>query len=349
MYQGRIAVLLATDPSGPQGDRLIAFQLIEGKVLSEHVSSFFERIRAIGIHPHEIVTDGSNLYPDVVRKIWPSASHQLCLFHKTHSMVLAVGKAVSHLRSELPKVPSGSGRGITRAVRAKGMDTVYELRAAGKGIREISRETGHSKNTVKKWLRDSDFVHRHSRFKAGIEVKKEIGKKLTQTQPPPPWQTWEQVRKIKEMLASARYLFSRRAENLSSEQKNIVDEIYSSPIGDSARVISNCVQRWYGIWYGSEKERNTPDEAYSRWKAFIESAETSKSPPLERFSNTLNDELFRKLSVFLHNKTWESTSNGAERYCRRIRHLQRIHYNFRSMSILRSVIEHDAIGCCRGT
>jgi hypothetical protein len=145
MYQGKIAILLATDPSGPHGDRRVAFQLIKGEVLADHVAAFIERIRATGIHPVEVVTDGSNLYPDVLRRIWPSASHQLCLFHKTQAMVLAVGKAVSHLRSGLPKIPNGTAGGITRAVRVNGIDLVYRLRAAGKGIREIARETGHSK------------------------------------------------------------------------------------------------------------------------------------------------------------------------------------------------------------
>jgi hypothetical protein len=195
-------------------------------------------------------------------------------------------------------------------------------------------------------LRDSEFVNRHSRYKRSVESKKEIADKFARSQPPPPWETWEQVRGIKEKLTSARYLFARREENLSSEQKDLLDAIYNSPIGDSAREIAKYPQQWYRIWHDSERKRNTPGEAYSLWKAFIRSAEASENLPLERFSNTLNGELFRRLSVFLHNKSWESTSNGVERYCRRIRHLQSIHYNFRSMSSLKSVIEQDAIGSC---
>ncbi len=41
-------------------------------------------------NPIQVITDGSSLYPTVLAKIWPTAAHQLCLFHETRHVTRAV-------------------------------------------------------------------------------------------------------------------------------------------------------------------------------------------------------------------------------------------------------------------
>jgi hypothetical protein len=51
------------------------------------VKVFVERLRHAGITPDEVITDDSRLYPAVVAELWPTAMHQLCLFHATRRVV----------------------------------------------------------------------------------------------------------------------------------------------------------------------------------------------------------------------------------------------------------------------
>jgi hypothetical protein len=66
LYQGELALLLAVDPAAPDGDRLVGYQLARKPVDAAVVDAFLERLRAAGVQPAEVVTDGSPLYPAVV-------------------------------------------------------------------------------------------------------------------------------------------------------------------------------------------------------------------------------------------------------------------------------------------
>lgn len=112
-YQGDLALLLAVDPAAPDGDRLIGYQLVHGHVSASTVESFLTRLKAAGIAPHEVITDGSALYPAVLAKVWPLAAHQLCLFHETRRVTAAVLEVIKAVRKQLPTAPplSGIGRG----------------------------------------------------------------------------------------------------------------------------------------------------------------------------------------------------------------------------------------------
>jgi Transposase len=45
-----------------------------------------------------VVSDGSNLYPDLLVQIWPQARHQLCVFHLLRDLLDKVLAAVRRLR-----------------------------------------------------------------------------------------------------------------------------------------------------------------------------------------------------------------------------------------------------------
>ncbi len=171
VYQGDLALLLAVDPAGPEGDRLLGFQLVRGHVEQCQVEKFLLGLREVGIVPEEVATDGSSLYPAVLAKVWPAAAHQLCLFHETRAVTESVLEVVREIRRELPKVPLSSrkpGRPSKyerlQAATGEGQPVPYNrparvaavkrLRQEGHSLRGIVRLTGYSRNTVRRWLRE---------------------------------------------------------------------------------------------------------------------------------------------------------------------------------------------------
>jgi transposase-like protein len=72
------------------------------------VRAFIDRLRTAGVHPEEVITDDSRIYPHVLAEIWPTAMHQLCLFHATRRVVRAVSDVVKQVRRSLPTPPPAS-------------------------------------------------------------------------------------------------------------------------------------------------------------------------------------------------------------------------------------------------
>jgi transposase len=175
VYQGQLALLLAVDPAAPDGDRLVGYQLVHGSVDASDVEQFLKHLKAVGIEPDEVVTDGSKLYPAVLAQVWPETAHQLCLFHETRHVTKAVMKVVNTIRKQLPALPPNSatmGGGPLRSQpprsdpthpatqrwywrqvqRRQSIMQVHELARQGFSHRAITRQTGHHRQTVKQWL-----------------------------------------------------------------------------------------------------------------------------------------------------------------------------------------------------
>lgn len=182
VYQGDLALLLAVDPAAPEGDRLIGYQLVHGHVAAATVERFLVRLKEAGINPDEVITDGSALYPAVLAKVWPMAAHQLCLFHETRRVTAAVLEVIRAVRKQLPNPPPmpGAGRGgpllphpptddlsdpatlrwhWRRAMRRAGIAEVHALAAEGLSERAIARQTRHSRQTIRQWLKqEAEFL-----------------------------------------------------------------------------------------------------------------------------------------------------------------------------------------------
>jgi transposase-like protein len=110
VYQDKLALLLAVDPATPDGDHLVGYQLIHGRVERKDVEKFLLRLRQAGVDPEEVITDGSPLYPGALKEVWPTAAHQLCLFHETRLVTGEIYKAMAALRKKsVPKPPPVSG------------------------------------------------------------------------------------------------------------------------------------------------------------------------------------------------------------------------------------------------
>jgi hypothetical protein len=78
--------------------------------LTEFKGQLDSRSRSV----HGVTTDGSSLYPQVLKGLWPNARHQVCEFHVLKEITKAVLHALAKLRKEMtaqiPKQPRGRPR-----------------------------------------------------------------------------------------------------------------------------------------------------------------------------------------------------------------------------------------------
>ena len=118
----------------------LAFRVLEHDPDQDDVRSFLADFKAEldrrSLEVRGITTDGSSLYPKVLKELWPDAPHQVCVFHVLKEITKAVLRALAKLRKELaqhiPKLPRGRPRqdkqSQARARRAKRLkDRLAEL------------------------------------------------------------------------------------------------------------------------------------------------------------------------------------------------------------------------------
>jgi hypothetical protein len=99
LHLGRFTLLLATDPLS---DLPVAFALVESND-QDHMRPFLKNLKNWGLEPQVVVTDGSNLYPAVLAKLWPDADHQLCVFHVIKDINKLVLDAVRRMRTAMSR------------------------------------------------------------------------------------------------------------------------------------------------------------------------------------------------------------------------------------------------------
>ena len=96
LHLGDYTLLLATDPIT---DRIIGYRLVRINDQA-HMRCFLRTLQYWGFGPKVVVTDGSNLYPAVLREVWPGAKHQLCVFHVLQDVTTKVLDGVRRLRRQ---------------------------------------------------------------------------------------------------------------------------------------------------------------------------------------------------------------------------------------------------------
>jgi hypothetical protein len=140
LHLGRNTLLLATDPVG---DFPVGFALVSSND-QDHMRRFLGNLKAHGIEPTTVITDGSNLYPTLLAELWSDAQHQLCVFHVMQDLNKHVLDAVKRMRRQ--KARSGN-RGRKRK---RGRPTKAQRRARKK-----------QKQTVKD---KANFVFKHRKL-----------------------------------------------------------------------------------------------------------------------------------------------------------------------------------------
>jgi hypothetical protein len=103
LHLGDCTLLLATDPIS---DRVVGYRLV--KINDQaHMRCFVRALQYWGFEPKVVVTDGSNLYPAVLQEIWPTAKHQLCVFHVLQDVTNKVLAGVRRLRRQQARRGNG--------------------------------------------------------------------------------------------------------------------------------------------------------------------------------------------------------------------------------------------------
>ena len=78
------------------------------------LAAFKARLDARGLSVKGITTDGSTLYPEPLKELWPGVPHQVCRFHVLKEILKAVLHALAAVRkslaTQMPKLPRGRPR-----------------------------------------------------------------------------------------------------------------------------------------------------------------------------------------------------------------------------------------------
>jgi hypothetical protein len=112
VYDGPFCILSVVD--NRRYNRL-AFRVLDHDPTQDDVRDFLKEFKGQldkrGLKVHGITTDGSSLYPVVLKELWPEARHQICEFHVIKEITKAILHALAVLRKELtakiPKQPRG--------------------------------------------------------------------------------------------------------------------------------------------------------------------------------------------------------------------------------------------------
>lgn len=102
LYENGYCLVTVTDPLN---DIQLASELLEKPATSEDIKRILQKLKAAGFQPMLVVTDGSKLYPKVLKAIWPQAQHQRCVFHFIMEFNKALGKVFWSLYHRMPKPP----------------------------------------------------------------------------------------------------------------------------------------------------------------------------------------------------------------------------------------------------
>jgi hypothetical protein len=367
-YQDKLALLLAVDPASPDGgDRLAGYELIHGQeVERKDVEDFLSRLKCAGIEPEEVVTDGSPLYPGSLKEVWPTAAHQLCLFHESRLVTGEIYKAGAALRKVVPKPPpTPSPRRLLGRPRKKcpspqkltahraAIARVYALHEQRGSIRGIRRRTDHSRNTIKRWLR-GEIPKEVSEgevpiewlleeiFGEGVAFEQEEEEPLI-LEMPSPYRSWEEVRKVRNLLWDVRYVILRRPEHLTEKDREKLGFLLGSPVGDEVRLLRGFLEEWYLLFHDEQHKPRALAEAKERYDRLKNNPAYRQLKHLAGLQARFCEEHFQKVSRFLEQDGWEATNNGAERTGRAFRHLQRTRYNFRKPGSIEDAIRARAL------
>src|SRR5262249_5785443 len=186
LYDGPCCVLSVVD--NRRYNRL-AFRVLDHKPTHEDVRAFLGEFKAEldrrGLLVRGITTDGSPLYPKVLKKLWPGVRHQVCRFHVLMEITKAVLRALARLRQEIkgqiPKQPRGRPR----------QDQQSQARA--RKARRLKRRVAEL------------FEHRHLFVKRRLSAaEKQRLRKLTRGQP----QLWV----LRQIMDEVYRLFDRRCK-----------------------------------------------------------------------------------------------------------------------------------------
>ncbi len=165
----------------------LAFRVLEHAPTQDDAAAFLTEFQGQLDQRHRkvrgITTDGSPLYPQVLRGLWPDVPHQVCRFHILMEITKAVLKALAKLRKEMKKKIPQFKRGHPTKEQQK-----------------LARRCQRRKQRVAEL-----FKHRHLFVKRHLSrAEKKVLKRLLRGQP--------QLRALREIMDEVYRLFDRRCK-----------------------------------------------------------------------------------------------------------------------------------------
>src|SRR5262245_5777613 len=191
VYDGPFCILSAVD--NRRYDRL-ASRVLDHDPTRQDVRDFLHGFKGQldkrGLKVRGVTTDGSSLYPEVLKELWPEARHQLCQFHVLKEIVKAVLHALAVLRKELaaraPRLPRGR---------------------PGKGRQAQARKAKRQKQRVAEL-----FEHRHLFVRRQLsKAQRQQLQRLTRGLP--------QLRRLREIMDEGYRRFDRRCKTRTAVRK----------------------------------------------------------------------------------------------------------------------------------
>jgi hypothetical protein len=191
VYDGPFCILSIVD--NRRYNRL-AFRVLDHDPTQADVRDFLKEFKAQldkrGLKIRGITTDGSSLYPVVLKELWPDSRHQLCRFHVIKEITKAVLHALAVLRKEMTaKIPKlGRGR-------------------PSKEQRPLARQVKRQKQRVADLFEDRYLFVRHQLSQA----QRQQLRKLTRGLP--------LLRRLREIMDLVYRLFDRRCKTQTALKK----------------------------------------------------------------------------------------------------------------------------------
>jgi hypothetical protein len=191
VYDGPFCILSVVD--NRRYNRL-AFRVLDGDPTQDDVRDFLKEFKGQldnrGLKVRGVTTDGSSLYPEVLKELWPKARHQICEFHVIKEITKAVLHALAKLRKELtakiPKLPRGR---------------------PSKEQQPLARQAKRQKQRVADLFENRYLFVRHHLTKA----QRQQLLQLTRGRP--------QLRRLREIMGEVYRLFDRRCKTRTAVQK----------------------------------------------------------------------------------------------------------------------------------
>ncbi len=120
LYDGPFCVLSIVDN---RTYRRIIFEVLDHDPTHADIERFFRRFQSLlkerGLELKGITTDGSNLYPEPISRVFGDVPHQSCEFHVLKELTKAVLRAVAKVRKELAARKPKLGRGRPSSAAAR--------------------------------------------------------------------------------------------------------------------------------------------------------------------------------------------------------------------------------------
>ena len=172
----------------------LAFRVLDHDPTQDDVRDFLKEFKGQldkrGLKVRGITTDGSSLYPVVLKELWPDARHQLCEFHVIKEITKAILHALAKLRKELtaliPKLPRGR---------------------PSEEQQPLAREAKRQKQRVAELFEHRHLFVRHQLSKA----QRQQLRRLTRGLPQP--------RRLREIMDEVYRLFDRRCKTQTALEK----------------------------------------------------------------------------------------------------------------------------------